>query len=146
MAFENPFGDPVDPKYLRFKDYIEDSVLSKPEVLDVRWSQWHGSWYRYPRSRFEYIDFGAAPGPQSPLERKLVSGGGLAWVYVMKSSVYGLPGLYREVSNRYERLDRDGHPYAVWNIYDGSWQNIRRATWHDTPPDDDDYWVRGQPL
>lgn len=68
MAFTNPFGPPTDPKYDRFKEGIDNWVLGKPAVLELRWSPWeaNGTWRRYLRSRFAHIDFGQPPGPPSP--------------------------------------------------------------------------------
>lgn len=137
MSFENPFGEPVDPKYVRFRVFIENFVLGKPEVEEVRWNHREGDWFRYPRPRFTYIDFGARPGPESPLERKLVGGQNFQWVYESRTLAFGMPQLFRDVAARHARLEREGHPFAVWNIYDGSWREIQRDGRHDTPPDDE---------
>lgn len=123
MAFTNPFGPPTDPKYVRFKDGIDNWVLGKPAVLELRWSPWedNGTWRRYPRTKFTHVDFGQPPGPSSPLELKFNFGGD--YKYESRVSTFEWPRIFREVETRYASFSYS-HPQAVWNIYDGSWRKV----------------------
>lgn len=124
MAFGNfGYGDPKDPRYGPFKDYIEGSILGQPAIPDVRWSPKAGNWFTYAYNKDSHVDFGEPPAPDSPLERAIEPSKNWKYVYRKRLGLYTWADVFKKVVERFSGLRRL-HPNAVWNIYDGSWHEM----------------------
>jgi hypothetical protein len=136
---------PLDPRFVRFRDGWERSVVGRPPQPGLRWApQGHivgapetrGVWAFYKPSRFEFIDPGAKAFPASPLETRFNER--LEAIYVWRWDflpAFAMPGLFADVESAYGKIGSIDEGAIVWNPYDGSWRVARLHVREDVPPD-----------
>jgi hypothetical protein len=129
-----PNQEPLDPRYVRFRDGFTNFILDRRATSGLRWTPWASNgghdWRTFNLDKWDFIDFGAI-GPTSPLESEyrfepppagywwvLQKGSAAAWLKDVTSK------LWPEVDAAYERF-KPSRPNAVWNPYDGSWREMR---------------------
>lgn len=113
MNFENPFGPPTDPAYLRFSAGLD--AYFDGEMGRYPWYRWcpkKQAWYNYAPPKLELVDallgrtdFGTRFDPDD-------------------YPTFYRPAAYRAVSAYYQSI-ASKHPWAVWNPSDGSWRIAR---------------------
>ncbi|MHA7132752.1 hypothetical protein [Oerskovia turbata] len=115
------FGDPVDPRFVRFKDYVTKWVIDHHEHAGLRWHPQTAVWFFYPLAEYDHLDIGAAPTP-TPLKSTL---GISAPVWQLDKSLFNpLPSTFTAIDARRSQFPPE-HRGAVWNVYDGEWRLVR---------------------
>ena len=119
------FGEPVDPRYLLFKDGWDKYVVGKINQFTIRWSPWErgGAWLYYERDKFLHVDTGIPDGPATPLK--------WAWdkrddrmEYTLQVFYGELPKLFATIDSTYNKY-KVRSPRIVWSPYNGSWREMR---------------------
>jgi hypothetical protein len=130
-----PFGDPIDPRYTRFKAGFDKWIIDKVAYPGLRWNPalTASNWYTYPLDKHDYIDFGQAAYPESPLD--------IGWDFDEGARKYrfkffaqsSLPTLFAAIDKAYAAI-APARPWSVWNPYDGSWRQLRTKQASPPPP------------
>jgi hypothetical protein len=122
--------DPLDPRFVVFRDGWKQWIEDKPQYLTLRWNPaGPGGWFAYSMDTYDYIDFGRT-GPPSPLTREFDE---MVPVYKWSISFTEKAGVFAAIDATYAQVKAQ-HPSAVWNPYDGSWREIRAKAGGPPPP------------
>mgnify|MGYP003563091790 FL=1 len=125
-SFMHP--EPLDPRYVKFRDGFEKWVIGKAQYGGLRWASWSkgGQWLELKLDDWDFIDFGVT-GPKSPLRCEYdfePPPPHYVWYWADVLGQRNVPDVWAAVDATYQRYSTT-RPQAVWNPYDGSWREIR---------------------
>ncbi|MGI5485032.1 hypothetical protein [Streptomyces lavendofoliae] len=133
QGFQNPFGAPTDPAYLRFSEGLTAHLAGSDTPERWRWHPLDGKWYSYPLSKYMLIDIGM-PSTRPPTAFDLEYLGGLGWKSVPRvPSSFEVPQIFRSVASAYEGM-RTRWPHAVWSARTGEWRTAKVGATSQVPP------------
>jgi hypothetical protein len=128
-------AEPLDPRYVRFRDGWSSWVIGKPQSPLLRWAPWSvgSKWVAYGTDEWRYDDFGVK-GPASPLSflYRSIQPAEFVWIWGAGYPGSRLPDLWRQIDTMYARLSA-AYPGAVWNPYDGTWRDLEPVSPHRAP-------------